>query len=86
MGRHGYPRGFKGEDIPLAGRITAVADVFDALTTVRPYKDAWPSDRAFELLKKERGRHFDPDLVDFFGESLISGGYQETVCRGTRPK
>lgn len=62
----GYPYGFKEEQIPLTGRILAVADVFDALTTKRPYKDAWSVDKAVELLKEERGRHFDPQIVDIF--------------------
>ncbi len=62
----GYPNGLKGEEIPLVGRIVAVADVFDALTTERPYKDAWPNDKAVNLLKEESGKHFDPMLVDAF--------------------
>ncbi len=62
----GYPKGLKGEDIPIEGRIVAIADVFDALTSQRPYKEAWPVDRAIELLKSESGKHFDPKLVDAF--------------------
>ena len=62
----GYPKGLSGEDIPLIGRITAIADVFDALTSSRPYKEAWPVERAAGQLEKEAGRHFDPDLVPFF--------------------
>ncbi|MBN2051401.1 MAG: response regulator [Spirochaetales bacterium] len=62
----GYPRGLKGEEIPVEGRITAVADVFDALTTKRPYKDAFPTDRAFRIILEGRGFHFDPALVDAF--------------------
>lgn len=62
----GYPRGLKEEDIPLAGRIVALADVFDALTTERPYKKAWTVNDALELIRKERGSHFDPNLVDHF--------------------
>jgi len=62
----GYPRGLKGEDIPLAGRICAVADVFDALSSARPYKKAWSFDEAMDEIKKLRGTHFDPRLVDAF--------------------
>ncbi|MGE4296770.1 MAG: HD domain-containing phosphohydrolase [Desulfovibrionaceae bacterium] len=62
----GYPKGLKGEDIPLAGRIVAIADVFDALTSNRPYKEAWPFDKAVALVKEEAGRHFDPALVSIF--------------------
>jgi putative two-component system response regulator len=62
----GYPRGLKGEDIPLHGRIVAVADVFDALTTERPYKKAWTLDRAVEFLHAGAGSHFDPLCVAAF--------------------
>ena len=60
----GYPLALKGEDIPLVGRITALADVFDALTSVRPYKRAWTLEETLDFIRKERGRHFDPLLVD----------------------
>jgi len=60
----GYPYGLKGKAIPLSARIVAVADVFDALTSVRPYKDAWSIDQAFEYLRNEGGKHLDPELVD----------------------
>ncbi|WP_040854766.1 response regulator [Thiorhodovibrio frisius] len=66
----GYPHGLAGEDIPLVGRIAAVADVFDALTSDRPYKAAWSIEDAVALLKRERGRHFDPHLVDSFEKIL----------------
>ncbi len=59
----GYPYGLKGEDIPLSARIVAVADVFDALTSVRPYKEAWSIDKALEYIRNESGKHFDPELV-----------------------
>ncbi len=62
----GYPNGLAGEAIPLEGRIVAIADVFDALTSVRPYKAAWPVEEAVEFLRQQRGRHFDPALVDLF--------------------
>jgi two-component system, response regulator RpfG len=60
----GYPYSLKGLDIPLSARIVAVADVFDALTSVRPYKEAWSIDKALEYIRNESGKHFDPDLVD----------------------
>jgi len=62
----GYPNGLKGEEIPMEGRIVAIADVFDALTSVRPYKPAWPLEEALEFLRRESGRHFDPALVELF--------------------
>jgi putative two-component system response regulator len=62
----GYPRGLSGEKIPLAGRITAVADVFDALTHARPYKPAWEIDRALELITQESKRKFDSRVVSAF--------------------
>ncbi|MBF0192121.1 MAG: two-component system response regulator [Magnetococcales bacterium] len=62
----GYPRGLSGEQIPIEGRIVAIADVFDALTTKRPYKDAWPVPKAVELLREGAGSHFDPRLVPLF--------------------
>ena len=62
----GYPNGLAGEQIPLVGRICAVADVFDALTSVRPYKKAWTEEEAIALLVREKGKHFDPTLVDLF--------------------
>ena len=60
----GYPAGLAGEAIPIFGRIVAVADVFDALTSERPYKPAWSLDDAANLLKEGRGAHFDPACVD----------------------
>jgi cyclic di-GMP phosphodiesterase len=62
----GYHRGLKGEEIPLVGRITSIADVFDALTSVRPYKKAWPVEDAVKLIQREAGTSFDPDLVQKF--------------------
>ena len=66
----GYPNGLSGEDIPLEGRIVAIADVFDALTSVRPYKAAWSVEDAVRLLQEESGRHFDPQLVELFIQQL----------------
>jgi len=62
----GYPNGLVGVDIPLEGRIVAIADVFDALTSERPYKHAWPVDEAIQFIKDNSGKHFDPQLVDLF--------------------
>ncbi|WP_348708712.1 two-component system response regulator [uncultured Pseudoalteromonas sp.] len=62
----GYPYGLKGEEISIEGRIVAIADVFDALTSKRPYKKAWSIEEALDLLKDEAGKHFDPQLVDLF--------------------
>ena len=62
----GYPYGLVGDHIPLPARIVAVADVYDALTSKRPYKAAWLSDEAFKYLQSHRGAHFDPALVDAF--------------------
>jgi putative two-component system response regulator len=66
----GYPRGLKGEDIHVYGRITAIADVFDALGSERVYKKAWEDEKIFEMLKQESGKHFDPKLVKIFFENL----------------
>ena len=62
----GYPLGLAGEDIPIEGRITAVADVFDALASKRPYKDPFPRQRCFDILEEGRGTHFDPQCLDAF--------------------
>ncbi|MGB1581533.1 MAG: HD-GYP domain-containing protein [Nevskiales bacterium] len=66
----GYPEGLAGESIPIEGRITAISDVFDALTTERPYKKAWPVEEAIAEIKNEAGKHFDPALVDIFEKNL----------------
>ena len=60
----GYPNGLKGEDIPLSGRIMAIADVYDALTSKRVYKDSMPPEKAFDIIVEGRGTHFDPDIID----------------------
>lgn len=62
----GYPKSLAGEDIPLVGRITAVADVFDALTSRRPYKEPYSVEVALDIMRDGRGKHFDPRLVDLF--------------------
>ncbi len=66
----GYPRGLSGEDIHVFGRITAVADVFDALGSDRCYKKAWEFDKIIEFFHAQRGKHFEPKLVDIFFEHL----------------
>lgn len=64
----GYPRGLSGTDIPIEARVTAIADVFDALTSARPYKEAWPTQRAYDEVIRLSGSHFDPDCVRVFCE------------------
>jgi putative two-component system response regulator len=66
----GYPRGLSGADIPLIGRIVGLVDVYDALTTVRPYKNPYPEEIALEIIQRERGRHTDPELTDVFLASI----------------
>lgn len=78
----GYPRGLKGEEIPLCGRIVAIADVFDALTSERPYKRAWPVEDAVAEMRRGAGRHFDPELIELFFSDMkevleIREQYQE---------
>ena len=80
----GYPQGLQGEAIPLAARIVAIADVFDALTSKRPYKHAWTVDEAFALIASEAGKHFDPALAACFlglraELEAIRQRWQETV-------
>jgi methanogenic corrinoid protein MtbC1 len=70
----GYPRGVKGEAIPIEGRIVAIADVFDALTSDRVYRKAFPVEEAVKIMREQRGRHFDPVLLDAFMEVLESSG------------
>lgn len=66
----GYPSGLAGEDIPLVARIAAVSDVFDALTSSRPYKGAWPVEKAVAFIREQAGAHFDPRVVDVFLNNL----------------
>lgn len=68
----GYPQGMKGKDIPQEGRIAAICDVFDALTSARPYKEAWPVPEAVELINQQSGSHFDPELIPLFNQILPS--------------
>lgn len=68
----GYPQGLKGEDIPLAARIFAVIDVYDALTSERPYREAWSHEKALQHIRDEAGTHFDPTIVEKFLEMMHS--------------
>lgn len=70
----GYPRGLEGEDIPLSGRIVAAADTFEAITHDRPFREAESAERALEEIREERGRQFDPQVVD----ALLSVKEQES--------
>lgn len=67
---NGYPNQLKAGSIPIEGRITAISDVFDALTSTRPYKEAWPIEKAIEFIKSKAGAQFDPQLVDLFIENI----------------
>lgn len=62
----GYPRGLRGEEIPLPARIVGLADFFDALSHDRPYRKAWAPERIWEEIERESGRHFDPEIVKAF--------------------
>lgn len=62
----GYPRGLKGEQIPLSARIFAVVDVYDALTSDRPYREAWTNQKALKYITENAGKHFDPEVVEIF--------------------
>jgi len=68
----GYPQGLKGEDIPLPARIFAVVDVWDALRSDRPYRAAWPDEKALAYIQEQSGKHFDPRVVELFFDSVIS--------------
>jgi len=73
----GYPRGLKGPDIPLHGRIMALADMYDALVSDRPYKKAFTHERAVEIIREAKGRQLDPQIVDVFLE--VSGLFPAAV-------
>ena len=68
-GTRGYPERIKGEAIPLSARIMAVADVFDALVSIRPYKAGFPFEKAMAIIQEESGTHFDPEIVEAFVKS-----------------
>ena len=80
----GYPDGLAGEDIPRTARILAVADVYDALTSSRSYRNAWTHERACEVITKDRGTHFDPIIADAFLE-VITGVVEEMAREGDGP-
>lgn len=80
----GYPEGLKGEQIPYAARILAVADVYDALTSTRSYRDAWSHERAIKTIQEGRGTHFDPAVADAFLE-VIDGIVHEMALEGVGP-
>lgn len=86
---NGYPAGLAGEEIPVSGRIVALADVFDALTHDRPYKSRWPVDRAVEEIRRLRATQFDPDILDTFLEldhnELVELPRQPPARAGERP-
>ncbi|MDR3175299.1 MAG: response regulator [Desulfovibrio sp.] len=78
----GYPAGLKGEEIPLEGRLMAIADVYDALTSPRPYKEAFSTKEAEEIIESGRGTHFDPVLVDVF--RMVAGRFAEIAAPPSR--
>lgn len=82
----GYPEGLSGENIHIYGRITAIADVFDALTSVRPYKKAWNFEDAMQLIREQKGGHFDPVLADLFIDNVeeVRKIYQQFEENDTR--
>jgi HD-GYP domain-containing protein (c-di-GMP phosphodiesterase class II) len=77
----GYPRGLKGEEIPLAARIFAVVDVWDALTSDRPYRAEWPANRVREYIRSQSGTHFDPRIVEAFFKLRV-GAYEASGAPG----
>lgn len=86
----GYPRNKAGEDIPIEGRIVAIADVFDALTSERPYKQAWTVEKTLEVMQKDSGTHFDPNLMPLFLERLpdvlaVKAQYAEKPVQDAEP-
>ncbi|MCK5554140.1 MAG: HD domain-containing protein, partial [Deltaproteobacteria bacterium] len=70
----GYPDGIEAEDIELGARIIAIADSYDAMTTERPYRGPFPKDKAISVLKEQKGKQFDPGLVDIFVQYLLEQG------------
>jgi HD-GYP domain-containing protein (c-di-GMP phosphodiesterase class II) len=78
---NGYPNGLRGDNIPVNARIFAIADVFDALTSIRPYKDSIDFDEAMKIMEESRGRHFDPLILDMFGR--IAPTLHEAYSKGS---
>lgn len=81
----GYPHGLSGQNIPLESRIVAVADVYDALTSTRPYKQAWPTEQALQYLLDHQGTHFDPECVQAFIKQLDKIELIEQLLQDTKP-
>jgi HD-GYP domain-containing protein (c-di-GMP phosphodiesterase class II) len=75
----GYPRGIKGEEIPLAARIFAVVDVWDALSSDRPYRKAWPYEKIMEHMRQQSGTHFDPKVVALFLQMMVGASHDATT-------
>jgi len=75
----GYPHGLKGDEIPIEARIVALADFYDALTNERPYKKAWRKEEALTEIEKQRGKHFDPQIVDVFIELFCETGIDAEI-------
>ena len=75
----GYPRGIKGEEIPLAARIFAVVDVWDALSSDRPYRKAWPYEKIVEHMRQQSGTHFDPKVVELFLKMMVGASHDATT-------
>ena len=80
-----YPRGLRGTAIPLAGRLVAVVDVFDAVSEARAYKDALPPEQARDVIANGRGAHFDPDVVDAFLSCFDRMAAIQRTAERTRP-
>ncbi len=80
----GYPKGLAGEAIPLEGRITAVADVYDALSSDRPYRNAWPKEKVIAEITKQSGKHFDPEVVGALLRIIEKSGQEEAYVKGAR--
>jgi HD-GYP domain-containing protein (c-di-GMP phosphodiesterase class II) len=68
----GYPRGLRGEEIPLAARIFAVIDVWDALTSERPYRPAWTKEKTIQYMQEQSGKYFDPKILEIFIQNILS--------------
>jgi HD-GYP domain-containing protein (c-di-GMP phosphodiesterase class II) len=73
----GYPRGLAGDQIPLAARIFALVDVWDALLSDRPYRDAWPEEKVLEHIRQQAGKHFDPRLTEIFLQ-MVAENHRES--------
>lgn len=82
----GYPGGLRGEDIPLSARIVAVADVYDALTSARPYKRAWTTQEALDFMERQNGLHFDPRCLEAFRDSLDKITKIQHLLRDDQPE